>query len=67
MFLSVSFQGIELEALQSQVEESVGFADDEEATDALVSDERNEGRAVDDAAAEDSAVGAESQPWVSHP
>ena len=53
--------------LPSQVEETVGFAEDEEATDALVSDERDEGSIVDDAAAEDSAVGAEGQPWVSHP
>ena len=45
----------------------MGFAEDEEATDALVSDERDEGSVVDDAAAEDSAVGAEGQPWVSHP
>ena len=61
------FAWVELGALQSQVEETVGFAEDEEATDALVSDERDEGSLVDDAAAEDSAVGAEGQPWVSHP
>ena len=45
----------------------MGFAEDEEARDALVSDARDEGTIVDDAAAEDSAVGAEGQPWVSHP
>ena len=45
----------------------MGFADDEEATDALVSDERDEGRWVHEATAEDSAVRAVGQPWVRHP
>ena len=58
---------IQLGFCSFQVEETVGFAEDEEATDALVSDERDEGSFVDDTAAEDSAVGAEGQPWVSHP
>lgn len=47
-----------------QVDETVGFAEDEESLDALVSDERDEGHFVEDMTAEDNAMKAEGQPRV---